>query len=184
MLAPQSGVADESRNDTRVDEPDGNAKDDEHDDDGNRVVLELALGGPGHSVHLGLDVCEPAADASEVLLLGSGLLGAGRGLRRGGLLGRVDLGGSVLLLELLALGGTRLAGAPLLAILVGHSYPFGRGLVQSWKPAFRKGRPVVSLAGQVGLEPTTNGFGDRRTTAVLFPYEIVSAESLTKAIIA
>ena len=45
--------------------------------------------------------------------------------------------------------------------------------------------PIYScLAGAVGFEPTTNGFGDRRTTAVLFPYKIVSAESLTKAIIA
>lgn len=35
-----------------------------------------------------------------------------------------------------------------------------------------------------GDRTPVNGFGDRRTTAVLFPYEIVSAESLTKAIIA
>lgn len=47
-------------------------------------------------------------------------------------------------------------------------------------------KPITSTFKSRGRGDRTpvNGFGDRRTTAVLFPYEIVSAEPLTKAIIA
>ena len=49
-----------------------------------------------------------------------------------------------------------------------------------------KKKPIKStfLSRGRGDRTPVNGFGDRRTTAVLFPYEIVSAEPLTKAIIA
>lgn len=47
-------------------------------------------------------------------------------------------------------------------------------------------KPIKStfLSRGRGDRTPVNGFGDRRTTAVLFPYKIVSAEPLTKAIIA
>ena len=50
----------------------------------------------------------------------------------------------------------------------------------------KKKKPIKStfLSRGRGDRTPVNGFGDRRTTAVLFPYEIVSAEPLTKAIIA